>query len=46
MGDAYGGSYFVDVLAAVSTGVEDVDLEVFFVDMDVDVFGFGEDSDG
>ena len=46
VGDADGGGVLLDVLAAVSAGVEDVDTQVVRVDVHVDVIGFREDGDG
>ncbi len=45
MGDADGAFRFVDVLPACARGTIDVDLQVFFVDVDIDFFHFGEDGD-
>src|SRR5699024_245571 len=46
MGDADGGVGGVDVLAAVTGGAEDIDLEVVVVDLDIDILSFGKNGDG
>ena len=46
MRDADGGIGFVDVLAAGTGGAHGIDANVLRTDIDVDVLGFGENSDG
>ncbi len=46
VGDADGGVGGVDGLSAGAGGAEGVDAEVLGFDLDVDLFGLGEDGDG
>src|SRR6266568_817809 len=46
MGDAHGAIGGVHALAARALRAEDVDPQVFLLDLDVHLLGFGEDGDG
>src|SRR5262249_7933293 len=46
VGDTHGGVSRVDRLSAGAGGTERVDTNIFGIDLDVDVFGFGKNGDG